>query len=66
MIATDVWHVAAAMIDQYGAAAAPHAASRAAEYHLRGDMRRQIAWQWITDAIVLFQSDRRDASETVH
>jgi len=62
----DIWHAAVAMMDRYGATAVAEAAIRATENHARGDLPRTAAWQRVVEAIVLLESDRRSADETLH
>ena len=66
MLTPEIWRAAVGMVKQYGATAAAQAATRAATHLARGDMDHTLAWQKVTEAIILLQSERRDGDETIH
>ena len=66
ILTPEIWRTALAMVNHYGDTAAVQAATRAAAHHERGNIGHTAAWQKVVEAIVLLQSERRGADETVH
>jgi len=66
VIQTEIWRAALAAVKCHGPAACAYAAIRAAQHFAKGDVEKTAAWQRVVDAIVVLQSERPAAGETVH